>query len=164
MDCWNFSINYILKNNNILYQESDFIFSKVFEWVTLLPKIGIVLLKYFHEVIIVHAHKEIFINLKEDEIPLLQEYSKYLEEFEKLWWIYSNDEINLEYIKNQLKKYDCIIPIKKWEWSHLVVLKKIDNISVTMIDNKKWEYNVKLDEFLDLIDLVNWKYLLLIGK
>ena len=76
MDCWNFSIKYLLKNKNIQYQENNFIFSEVFEWVTLLPKIWIELLNYYNEVIIMHECEDVFINLNEDEIPLKDEYAK----------------------------------------------------------------------------------------
>jgi hypothetical protein len=34
-------------------------------------------------VIIIHENKEIFINLKEDEIPLKEEYIGWLNEFKK---------------------------------------------------------------------------------
>ena len=160
MDCWNFSIKYLLKNKNIQYQENDFIFSEVFEWVTLLPKIWIELLNYYNEVIIMHECEDVFINLNEDEIPLKDEYIKWLEGFEHQWGRYENKIISLIFLEDKLKKYDCIIPIKKGEWSHLVVLKKIDNNSVIIIDNKKWEFIVNKKEFEDLINLHNWKYVL----
>ena len=160
MDCWNFSIKYLLKNKNIQYQENDFIFSEVFEWVTLLPKIWIELLNYYNKVIIMHECEDVFINLNEDEIPLKDEYIKWLEEFEHQWGRYENKIISLIFLEDKLKKYDCIIPIKKGEWSHLVVLKKIDNNSVIIIDNKKWEYTVTKEKFEDLINLHNWKYVL----
>ena len=109
MDCWNFSINYLLQIKDIPYQESNFIFSEVFEWVSLLSKIGIVLLDYYKEVNIIHEHEEIFINLAEDEIPLRDEYIKWLDDFQKKWWKYSNREINLDFLEENLKDNYCII-------------------------------------------------------
>ena len=164
MDCWNFSINYLLQIKDIPYQESNFIFSEVFEWVSLLSKIGIVLLDYYKEVSIIHEHEEIFINLTEDEIPLMNEYIKWLDDFQKKWWKYSNREISLDFLEENLKDNYCIIPIKKWEWSHLVILKEMKNDDVILIDNKKWEYSISKDEFNDLISLYNWKYVLFVNK
>lgn len=164
MDCWNFSINYLLQIKGIPYKESNFIFSEVFEWVSLLSKIGIVLLDYYKEVSIIHEHEEIFINLTEDEIPLRDEYVKWLDNFQKKWWKYSNREISLDFLEENLKDNYCIIPIKKWEWSHLVILKEVKNDDVILIDNKKWEYSISKDEFNDLISLYNWKYVLFVNK
>ena len=160
MDCWNYSIKYLLESKNISYEENEYIFSEVFEWVSLLSKIWIILLKYYKEVIIIHENKEIFVNLKEDEIPLKEEYIKWLNVFKKDWWVYLNKKINLDLLKEYLNNYECVIPIKKWEWSHLVVLKEIWDASVSLIDNKKWEYYISIEEFEELLDLYNWKYVL----
>ena len=160
MDCWNYSIKYLLESKNISYEENEYIFSEVFEWVSLLSKIWIILLKYYKEVIIIHENKEIFVNLKEDEIPLKEEYIKWLNVFKKDWWVYLNKKINLDLLKEYLNNHECIIPIKKWEWSHLVVLKEIWDASVSLIDNKKWEYYISIEEFEELLDLYNWKYVL----
>lgn len=160
MDCWNYSIKYLLESKNIPYEESEYIFSEVFEWVSLLSKIWIILLKYYKEVIIIHENKEIFVNLKEDEIPLKEEYIKWLNVFKKDWWVYLNKKINLDLLKEYLNNYECVIPIKKWEWSHLVVLKEIWDAAVSLIDNKKWEYCLSIEEFEELLDLYNWKYVL----
>ena len=160
MDCWNYSIKYLLESKNISYEENEYIFSEVFEWVSLLSKIWIILLKYYKEVIIIHENKEIFVNLKEDEIPLKEEYIKWLNVFKKDWWVYLNKKINLDLLKEYLNNYESVIPIKKWEWSHLVVLKEIWDASVSLIDNKKWEYYISIEEFEELLDLYNWKYVL----
>ena len=160
MDCWTFCTSWILKKVNQNYENSDFIFSEVFPWGSLLPKIWIVLLESFENVEIVHEHKEIFVNLQEDELPLMEEYETWLKEFEKKWWTYLNEDITISYLEDKLDDYLCMIPIKKWEWSHLVVLDSIDNDTVTLFDNKKWEYEVTVEEFEDLMNLYNWKYVL----
>jgi hypothetical protein len=41
-------------------------------------------LKNFSDVEIIHENKDVFINLKNDEIPLLEEYKYRLNEFQKL--------------------------------------------------------------------------------
>lgn len=164
MDCGNYSISWILSEINQDFEQSDFIFSEVFSWVSLLPKIWILLLKYFKNIEIIHEHQDIFINLKGEELPLLQEYAHWLDEFQKSWWKYSNREINIEYLKEKLKDNYCIIPVKKREWSHFVILYSIDENWVNLVDNKKWEFNVSISEFEDLIDLENWKYVLFANK
>ena len=164
MDCGNFCISRILSKINHNFEQSDFIFSEVFPWVWLLPKIWITLLRYFPDVEIIHESKDIFVNLKNYEIPLLDEYKYRLNEFQKVWWKYSNNEINIEYIEENLKHNYCIIPIKKGEWSHFVILHSIDENVVNLIDNKKWEFSVPIHEFEDLIDLQNWKYILFVKK
>ena len=40
-------------------------------------------------------------------------------------------------------------------------LYSIDENQVNVVDNKKWEFSVSITEFEDLIDLENWKYVLL---
>jgi hypothetical protein len=35
---------------------------------------------------------------------------------------------------------------------------------VHLVDNKKWEFNVSIAEFEDLMDLENWKYVLFVMK
>ena len=111
-----------------------------------------------------HEYDDIFINLNEDEVPLLNEYKHRLNEFEKKWGKFSNADISLEYLKEKLLNHYCIIPIKKWEWSHLVVLRKIEGNDVFLVDNKKWKFSLSKNEFEDLIDLYNWKYVLFVGK
>lgn len=160
MDCWNFCVSWILRNNHQEYNSSDFIFSTICPGVSLIPKIWILLIEFGYDIEIIHQYEEIFINLNEDEIPLLEEYKNQLNEFRNKWWKLFNNNITLELLNEKLKNYFCIIPIKKGSWSHLVVLKKIDNNSVIMIDNKKWEFIVDKEEFEDLIDLHNWKYVL----
>lgn len=164
MDCWNFCISWILSQSNQKYEESDFIFSEVFPGVTLLSKIWILLLDYFPNVEIIHEHPDIFINLTDDELPLLNEYKHRLKEFENKWWIYSNSPISLEFLEEKLNDYYCIIPIKKWEWSHLVILREMDNDIISLTDNKKWDFSVTKEEFEDLINLYNWKYVLFVRK
>lgn len=164
MDCWNFCISWILSQSNQKYEESDFIFSEVFPGVTLLSKIWILLLDFFPNVEIIHKNKDIFINLKEDELPLLNEYKHRLKEFQNKWWIYSNSPISLEFLEEKLNDYYCIIPIKKWEWSHLVILREMDNDKVILTDNKKWDFSITKEEFKDLINLYNWKYVLFVRK
>jgi len=164
MDCGNYCISWILSEISQNFEQSDFIFSAVFPWVTLLPKIWITLLKYFSNIEIIHESGNIFINLKDDELPLLEEYIHWLKEFKKLWWKYSNHEINIEYLKENLKDNYCIMPIKKGEWSHFVILHSIDEGGVNLVDNKKWEFSVTVDEFGNLIDLENGKYVLFIRK
>ncbi len=164
MDCGNYCISWILSNNDLKFEESDFIFSEVFPWVTLLPKIWITLLKYFPNIEIIHEHKDIFINIKDEELPILQEYKHRLDEFQKVWWKYSNAKITTQYLKENLKDNYCITPIKKGEWSHFVILQSITENEVNLVDNKKWEFSVTVDEFENLIDLENWKYVLLIRK
>ena len=160
MDCWNFCISHLLSNENIEYKESDFIFSEIFSWVSLLPKIWITLLEYSNDIEIIHENEDIFINLQDDEIPLLNEYKNRLNKFIENWWKYINTTININLLKEKLNNYSCIIPIKKGEWSHLVILSKINKDIVTLIDNKKWEYPVSIEEFENLIELHNWKYVL----
>ena len=164
MDCGNFCILRLLSNNNQEFSGSDFIFSKVFPWVTLLPKIWIILLKHFPDINIIHENKDIFINLKDEELPLLDEYINWLGEFQKLWWKYSNTKINIQYLERNLKDNYCIIPIKKGEASHLVILYSINENDVNLVDNKKWEFSVSIQEFESLIDLYNWKYVLFVKK
>lgn len=164
MDCGNFCISWILSKINHNFEQSDFIFSEVFPWVSLLPKIWIILLEDFSNVKIIHEKQDIFINLKNDELPLLEEYKHWLDEFQKSWWKYSNHEINIKYLKENLKENYCIIPIKKREWSHFVILDSIDENVANLIDNKKWEFSVPIHEFEDLIDLQNWKYILFVKK
>ena len=155
MDCWNFCISWILSQNKQKYEESDFIFSETFTWVTLLSKIWILLLKSSLDVEIVHENEDIFINLKECEIPLLNEYKYRLNEFQNKWGIYSNICITVPYLQEKIKDHYCIVPIKKWEWSHFVILRGIRNEKSFLIDNKKWEFSVSMDEFVDMIDLYN---------
>lgn len=164
MDCGNYCILRILSEKNQNFEKSDFIFSEVFPGVGLLPKMGILLLKYSPEIEIIHEHQDIFINLKNEEILLLEEYAKRLNEFQKLWWKYYNNEINIEYLEKKLDDNYCIIPIKKGEWSHFVILHSINEKEVNLVDNKKWEFNVSIPEFEDLIDLENWKYTLFASK
>ena len=73
MDCWNFCISRILSQNNQKHKKSDFIFSETFPGGSLLQKIWIILLDFFTNVKIVHEHEDIFININEDELPLLNE-------------------------------------------------------------------------------------------
>jgi hypothetical protein len=40
-------------------------------------------LKYYPNIEIIHENQDIFINLKNDEIPLLEEYIHCLDEFQK---------------------------------------------------------------------------------
>ena len=164
MDCWNFCISRILSQHNHDYEESDFVFSETFPWVNLLSKIWFLLLNFFDNVEIVHECEEIFINLNEDELPLLSEYKHRLNEFQNKWGIYSNANITLEYLKKKLENNYCVIPIKKWGWSHLVVLREIDGENVWLVDNKKWEFTVSVNEFEDLMNLYNWKYVLFVKK
>ena len=164
MDCGNYCISRILSDINQKFEQSDFIFSEIFPKGSLLPKIWITLLKYFSNIEIIHEYQDIFINLKSEEVPLLEEYSHWLDEFQKLWWKYSNHEINIEYLKEKLKENYCIIPIKKGEWSHFVILHSISENKVNLVDNKKWEFTVPILEFEDLIDLENWKYTLFASK
>lgn len=164
MDCWNFTINFLLKNKGIISKRSYSIFSEIFPNVSLLPKIWITLLKYFDNVEIIHEQKDIFINLKKDEIPLFEEYRIWLDKFQKKWWIYSNLNITLDYLGNKLNNYYCIIPIKKWEWSHFVILNSIHDKAVNLVDNKKWNFTVSLKEFSELIELWNGKYALFAKK
>ena len=164
MDCGNYCISWILSGINQKFEQSNFIFSEVFPWVWLLPKIWIFLLKYFSNVEITHENPSIFINIKNEELPLLEEYTHWLNEFQKLWWKYSNHEIDIEYLKEKLKNNYCIIPIKKGEWSHFVILGSISENEVILVNNKKWEFSVSMTEFENLIDLENWKYTLFTGK
>jgi hypothetical protein len=41
-------------------------------------------LEYYLNIEIVHENQGIFINLKDDEIPLLEEYKRWLSEFQNL--------------------------------------------------------------------------------
>ena len=164
MDCGNYCISRILSNIDQKFDESNFIFSEIFPWVSLLPKIWILLLKYSWNIEIIHENKEVFVNLNKEELPLLEEYKYWLNEFGKLWWRYLNNEINMEYLNENLKDNYCIIPIKKGEWSHFVILNSIDEYEVNLEDNKKWEFSVSVPEFENLIDLKNWKYVLFFRK
>lgn len=164
MDCGNFCISWILSKINHKFEQSDFIFSEVFPWVSLLPKIWILLLEDSSNVAIIHENQDVFINLKNEELPLLEEYKYWLDEFQKSWWKYFNQEINIEILKENLKYNYCIIPIKKGEWSHFVILDSIEENQVNLVDNKKWEFSVFITEFEDLIDLENWKYVLFVMK
>ncbi len=164
MDCGNYCISRILSEINQKFEQSDFIFSKIIPKGSLLPKIWIVLLKYFSNIEIIHEYQDVFINLKSEEVPLLEEYSRWLDEFQKSWWKYSNHEISIEYLKENLKNNYCIISIKKGEWSHFVILQSISENEVNLVDNKKWEFSVSIPEFEDLIDLENWKYTLFTSK
>ena len=164
MDCGNFCISRLLSKKNQEYSSWDFIFSEVFQWVSLLPKIWILLLKYYPDIEIIHENPDIFINLKDDEIPLLEEYVHWLDEFKKEWWKYSNNQISMSFLKEKLKDNYCIIPIKKGEWSHFVILDSIDENGVNLVDNKKWEFSVTISEFENLIDLENGKYTLFVRK
>ena len=164
MDCGNFCISRLLSKKNQEYSNWDFIFSEVFQWVTLLPKIWIFLLNYYSKIEIIHENQDIFINLKDDEIPLLEEYKRWLSEFQKLWWKYSNNQILIQFLKENLKDNYCIIPVKKGEWSHFVILDSIDENGVNLVDNKKWEFSISIPEFENLIDLENGKYTLFLKK
>ena len=164
MDCGNFCISRLLSKKNQEFSGSDFIFSEVFPWVSLLSKIWIFLLEYYLNIEIVHENQGIFINLKDDEIPLLEEYKRWLREFQKLWWKYSNNQISILFLKEKLTDNYCIIPIKKGEWSHFVILDLINENGVNLVDNKKWEFSVTINEFENLIDLENWKYVLFLKK
>lgn len=164
MDCGNFCTYRLLSKFNQEYSGSDFIFSEVFQWVSLLPKIWILLLKYIPDIKIVHENEDIFINLKDDEFLLLEEYKRWLGEFQKSWWKYYNSQITISYLKENLKDNYCIIPIKKGEWNHFVILNSIDENEVNLVDNKKWEFSVTADEFENLIDLENWKYTLFVKR
>lgn len=164
MDCGNFCISRLLLRIDQEFSGSDSIFSEAFPWVWLLPKIWIFLLKYYPNIEIIHENQDVFINLKDEELPLLEEYVHWLKEFQNLWWKYSNNEINTGFLKENLKENYCIIPIKKGEWSHFVILDSIDENKVNLVDNKKWEFSITLNEFEDLIDLENWKYTLLVKK
>lgn len=164
MDCGNFCISWLLSKKDQEFSGSDFIFSEVFPWVSLLSKIWIFLLEYYSNIEIVHENQGIFINLKDDEIPLLEEYKRWLSEFQKLWWKYSNNQISILFLKEKLTDNYCIIPIKKGEWSHFVILDLINENGVNLVDNKKWEFSVTINEFENLIDLENWKYVLFLKK
>ena len=164
MDCGNYCISWILSKINQTFEQSDFIFSEVFPWVTLLPKIWIILLKYSPNIEVIHEIEDIFINLKDEELPLLEEYKHWLKEFQKVWWEYSNSQITIPSLKENLKENYCIIPVKKGEWSHFVILHSIDENKVNLVDNKKWEFSVSISEFEDLLDLENGKYVLFVRK
>lgn len=164
MDCGNYCISRILSEINQEFKQSDFIFSEIFPKGSILPKIWITLLKYFKNIEIIHENQDIFINVKNEELPILDEYKYRLNEFQNLWWKYSNNEITILYLKENLKDNYCIIPIKKGEWSHFVILHSIDENEVNLVDNKKWEFSVSIPEFEDLIDLENWKYTLFTSK
>lgn len=164
MDCGNYCISRMLSGISQNFEQSDFIFSKAFPWVSLLPKIWILLLKYYPNTEIIHENQDVFINLKNDELPLLEEYRHRLDEFQKLWWNYSNSQITLQYLKENLKDNYCIIPIKKGEWSHFVILESIDENGVNLVDNKKWEFSMSISEFENLIDLENGKYVLFVRR
>ena len=163
MDCWNYSINRISNNSwkEINYDEES-IFSEFYPEVSILPKIGKILLKKFPNVLIIHENTELFIDLQtEEEEDIANEYREELYSYMSKWWKFWCDTIWIdllnELISNNLY---CIIPINKenW-WSHFVVLRKEDD-NRKIIDNKKWEYNVTDDELLKLIDIKNWKYVL----
>ena len=164
MDCGNYCISRILSEINQEFKQSDFIFSEIFPKGSILPKIWITLLKYFKNIEIIHENQDIFINVKNEELPILDEYKYRLNEFQNLWWKYSNSEITILYLKENLKDNYCIIPIKKGEWSYFVILHSIDENEVNLVDNKKWEFSVSIPEFEDLIDLENWKYTLFTSK
>ena len=164
MDCGNFCISRLLSKKDQEFSGSDFIFSEVFPWVSLLSKIWIFLLEYYLNIEIIHENQDVFINLKDDEIPLLEEYKSWLGEFQKLWWKYYNNQISIPFLKENLKGSYCIIPIKKGEWSHFVILHSINENGVNLVDNKKWEFSVTINEFENLIDLENWKYVLFLKK
>jgi len=164
MDCGNYCISRILSNINQKFDSSDFIFSEIFPWVSLLPKIWILLLKYSLNIEIIHENVEVFINLNKEELPLLEEYKYRLEEFQKLWWKYSNFQITIQYLSEKLRDNYCIIPIRKGEWSHFVILVSIGEDNVTLVDNKKWEFSISIDELKNLINLENWKYVLFIKQ
>jgi hypothetical protein len=95
---------------------------------------------------------------------LLEEYKRWLSEFQNLWWKYFNSQISIPFLKENLKDSYCIIPIKKGEWSHFVILDLIGENEVNLVDNKKWEFSVAINEFENLIDLENWKYVLFLKK
>ena len=164
MDCGNFCISRLLSKKNQEFSGSDFIFSEVFPWVSLLSKIWIFLLEYYSNIEIIHENQDVFINLKDDEIPLLEEYKHLLTEFQKLWWKYSNNKISIPFLKENLKDNYCIIPVKKGEWSHFVILDSINENEVNLVDNKKWEFGISISEFENLIDLEKVKYVLFIRK
>ena len=46
----------------------------------------------------------------------------------------------------------------------MVVLREIEGNDVFLVDNKKWEFTVSKDEFENLIDLYDWKYVLFVEK
>ena len=164
MDCGNYCISRILSEANLEFKQSDFIFSEIFPKGSILPKIWIILLKTYPDIEIIHEHQDVFINIKDEELPILKEYIHWLNEFRKLWWKYSNKEITIPYLKEKLHDNYCIIPVKKGEWSHFVILHSINENDANLVDNKKWEFNVSIPEFEDLIDLGNWKYCLFVSK
>ena len=164
MDCGNFCISRLFSKFNQEFFGSDFIFSEIFPWVSLLPKIWILLLEYLPNIKIVHENEDIFINLKDEELPLLEEYKHWLNGFQKAWWEYFNNQISISFLKENLKDNYCIISVKKGKWSHFVILDSIDGNEVNLVDNKKWEFSVMLDVFENLIDLENGKYVLFLRK
>ena len=121
-------------------------------------------MKYSLNIEIIHENAEVFVNLNKEELPLLEEYKYRLEEFQKLWWKYSNSQITIQSLSEKLRDNYCIIPIRKGEWSHFVILVSIGKDNVTLVDNKKWEFSISIDEFKNLINLENWKYVLFIKQ
>ena len=59
-----------------------------------------------------HECDDIFINLDENELPLLNEYKHRLDEFENKWGIYSNTGITLGYLREKLDNHYCIYQSK----------------------------------------------------
>ena len=166
MDCWNYSINRILNDKGIdVDYDEESIFSEYYPEFSILPKIGKVLLKVFPNVLIIHENTELFINLKsQEEEEVANEYREELYNYMSKWWKFWCDEISLGLINELLSNnFYCIVPIKKDNGSHFVVLRKGEEKNWLIIDNKKWSYNVTDDELLDLMNIENWKYILFCG-
>lgn len=162
MDCWNYSINWILNNKWIqLDYDEESIMSEYYPEVSILPKIWKVLLKVFPNVIIIHEHAELFINLKTiEEEEIVNEYREELYDYMSKGWKFWCDDITINLLNELIKKnFYCIIALKKENWSHLIVLTK-ENDKRKIIDNKKWEYNIEDNKLEELINLENWKYVL----
>ena len=163
MNCWNFSLERILKNKwyDINYDQ-EYILSEYYPDVSLLPKIWKILLKSFPNVLILHENTELFINIEtEDETDIANEYREELYDFISKWWKFWCNTINTELINELLSnKFYCIIPINKENaWTHFVILTK-ENDAWKIFDNSKWEYTVSEEELNNLMNIKNWKYIL----
>ena len=163
MDCWNYSLKRILESSwKIFDYDEEKIFSINYPEVSLLPKIGKILLKEFNNVAIIHEEPELFKNIEsQEEEEIADEYREELYNFISKGWKFWCNKIDIDFLTPILsEEIYCIIPIKKWEKdSHFVVLRKWENWIID--DNKLWEYEVNDEELADLIDLYNGKYVLL---
>lgn len=142
---------------------SHFIASKAVPWGSLFPKMWIVLLSFFQEVILLHETEELFVNLQPYQMPLMEEYLFWLKAFEKSGGINQIQKISLDSLLQKIQEnYHIIVPLEKVIWKkHFVnVFGYIQNM-VYVFDNELWEYSLSQDTFFSYLSSHNGRYVLM---